>query len=91
MTTDELAMMSRSKRSRLSQPPIYKAIGERIKTEREAAGLSQNDLAERIGTHRPSISVIEKGQQKCAVHELIAIARALHVSVCYLLLGLEGD
>ena len=84
-------MSTRSKLSRASQPTIYKAIGKRIRTERTAAGLSQSALAQIIEMHRPSLTLIELGQQKCAVHELLAIADALGFSVCDLIAELEAS
>jgi transcriptional regulator with XRE-family HTH domain len=78
-------VMSKSRKSRLGTPPIYKEIGERIKKERIALKLTQEDLAFLIGQHRPSITLIELGQQKVAVHELLAIAEALGVPISCLL------
>lgn len=89
MTTTPTNTLSRSQMQRAATPPIYKAIGARIKEKRTAAGLSQSALAQRIGTNRPSLTLIEHGQQKCAVHELLAIAEVLNVPVCELLAGLE--
>jgi DNA-binding XRE family transcriptional regulator len=66
---------------------LYQTIGARIKTAREEAGLSQHELAARIGIHRPSLTLIEQGTQKCAIHELLAIANTLRVSACWLLLA----
>lgn len=78
-------MKSRSTISREATPPVYKEIGLRIKKRRCTCGLSQRQLAERIGQHRPSITLIEAGKQKVAVHELMSIAEALGVSIGCLL------
>jgi len=76
---------SRSAISRASTPAIYKEIGLRIRFRRYDCGLSQEQLAERIGQSRPALTLIEAGKQKVAVHELIAIADALGVSMGCLL------
>lgn len=76
--------------SRHSTPPLYKTLGERIKTARVATGMSQVALAERIGTHRTSLTLIESGQQRCAIHELLAIAKVLSIPAGELLAELEA-
>lgn len=84
-------MTSRASLSRAGTPDLYKALGARIKEQRVIANLSQRALAECIGTNRPSLTLIEAGQQRCALHELLAIADVLHVPVCDLLAGLEAE
>lgn len=74
----------------MSEPSIYQALGDRIRRNRTAIGMSQGALARAIGMHRPSLTLIETGQQKCAIHELLAISNVLHVSTYDLLLGLEA-
>lgn len=60
---------------------IYKAIGSRVKAKREQADLKQDQLAERVGLTRTSISNIENGRQRIQVHTLFMIAEALNVPV----------
>lgn len=76
---------SDSRKSREATPAIYSDIGLRIRTRRYDCGLSQAQLAERIGQNRCSLTQIELGKQKVAVHELIAIAQVLGVPVHCLL------
>ncbi len=67
-----------------------KAIGRRIKDERERRDISQNRLAELAGiAHRQSIGRIEDGDRKLQAVELYGIANALGVRAEYLL-GLDG-
>ena len=56
---------------------FYKQIGGRIAEKREAAELSQTQLAERAGLSRSTIANIESGRQQLLVHVLVAVARAL--------------
>lgn len=58
---------------------IYDYIGARIRSEREAAALSQEDLGGRVGLTRTSISNIELGHQKIQIHTLYDIASTLGV------------
>ena len=53
--------------------------GQNIKAAREAAGISQTELAERIGTTRQQIGKYETGEQDMTVARLVQIATALGV------------
>ncbi len=64
---------------------LYSIIGKLVRTERERAKLTQDELAHRVGLTRTSISNIESGRQKIQVHTLYALAEALHVSADTLL------
>jgi transcriptional regulator with XRE-family HTH domain len=56
-------------------------FGARLKTLREAAGLSQADLAGRAGMHRFGVAKIEQGLREPGWLTVLALARALGVSV----------
>lgn len=57
----------------------------RIVLAREAAGLSQTELASMIGIHPSTLNGYEKGNHDPKSTGWIAIAKACHVSVDYLL------
>ena len=57
-----------------------KAIGTRIKTAREARGLTQEQLAEIIGVTPTHMSVIERGVKAPRLETFIKIANALDVT-----------
>ncbi len=63
-----------------SENELYKVIGELVRTARERAGWTQNDLARLAGLTRTSITNLESGNQKLRVHTLFNIAQALGVS-----------
>lgn len=69
----------------LNEKQLYQAIGKRIRSARENAKLTQNELAQRVDVARTSITNIESGQQKIQVYTLYAIANVLNVSVLNLL------
>jgi DNA-binding XRE family transcriptional regulator len=50
-----------------------------VRLWREHRGLTQQELAKRIGTSKPYLSQIENGKRKGTVETLKAIARALDV------------
>ncbi len=59
---------------------VYRLIGERIRDERRKQGLTQEELAHRVGLNRASITNVEQGRQKLLVHTLIDIANSLNIS-----------
>lgn len=65
-------------------------IGGRLREEREGRGLSQRELARRLGVSPSLISQIESGQSKPSVSSLYAIVTELGVSVDQLFGG-HGD
>ena len=64
-------------------------IGNRIKSRREAMGLSQVALGRLIGVEQPSISNWEKNEHTPPRSRIGKLARALHVSVSWLEYGLH--
>ena len=64
---------------------LEEIIGMNIAKYREAAGLTQAVLAERIGISTAFVSRVERGQKKMKVETLYATAKALNVSVDALL------
>ena len=55
-------------------------VGRRIAELRQRAGLSQRELAERLGWARDTIAHYELGRRAIGLDRLAAIAAALHVS-----------
>ncbi len=60
-------------------------LGSRIKEAREKRGLSQRELASRVSKSPSAISSYESSVQTPPTDVLISIARALHVSIAYLI------
>ncbi len=65
-------------------------IGSRLRRERERVGISQRELARRIGLSASMVSQIESGQSKPSVSTLYAIVTELGVSVDDIFRG-HGD
>jgi transcriptional regulator with XRE-family HTH domain len=55
-------------------------FGPRLKELREAAGLTQSQLAERAGLHRQGIVKLERGEREPAWGTVLALMDALGVS-----------
>jgi len=65
--------------------PAYEALIEILIAEREAAGLTQRELAERLNRLHSFIGKIETGTRHINVIEFIEVARALNVEPTRLL------
>ena len=57
--------------------PAYRAVAAALATARSDAGVSQRELAKRMGTLPSVIAKIETGSRRVDVLELIQIAQAL--------------
>lgn len=64
-------------------------FGKRLKELRQGAGLTQQQLAERIWVTKASISYYELSERDPSPEILVKIAKAFHVTTDYLL-GLEN-
>lgn len=64
---------------------LYARIGAAIRSKRGALGLSQAQLAKRVGLGRTSITMIEQGSQSLLVHQLLQFASALRTTPAELL------
>ena len=62
-----------------------KAIGQRIKLTREAKGLTQEQIAEKVGLSASHISVIERGIKTPRLETLVEILNILEVDANYIL------
>ena len=60
---------------------FYLDVGRRVRAARSVAGLTQAQLADRVGLRRSSIANLEAGRQRFLLHFVAAIAGALAVAV----------
>jgi DNA-binding XRE family transcriptional regulator len=60
---------------------VYKTFGVRVKSKRQAKGISQLDLAEAVGLSRTSLTNIENGRHKPVLHVAIKICQILKMKV----------
>jgi transcriptional regulator with XRE-family HTH domain len=64
---------------------FYAEFGIKLKRAREKAGLTQKQLADRVELPRTSVTNIEHGRQRIALHQLIQFGQALGVEPLELL------
>lgn len=61
-----------------------KELGNRLRTARDLAGLSQGQAAKKLGMHRPTISEIEAGRRNVKADELKSFANLYGVEMSWL-------
>lgn len=58
-------------------------VGEKVRDAREAAGLSQRDLAARMGTSQAAVARLETGGVSATLTTLQKVAAALHLKITF--------
>lgn len=62
--------------------PRQRALIEFLISRREAAGLTQADLAKQLGEYQSFVARLESGQRRIDVVEFLALADALKFDPC---------
>lgn len=70
---------------KLSDEDRRKRFGARLRTVRQLRGLTQAGLAKEIGISKQAITTYETGRREAGYRNLIALSRALEVSIDWLL------
>lgn len=60
--------------------PFYAEFGKLVRAHRQKLGLTQDQLGERVGLSRTSITNIEQGRQKILLHQLFLLAESLDIN-----------
>lgn len=68
-----------------SSQPLLRKVGDRVRSARATAGLSQEELAHRAGLDRSYMSGIERGVRNVTLLKLQSVARALRLPIRELL------
>ena len=66
-----------------------KDIGKRIFNRRKEMGMSRKQLKESVGISEVYLGMIERGERGTSIAHMVKIAKALEVSMDYLILGKE--
>ena len=56
---------------------LYATIGSYIANKRSVLGMTQGELAKKVGISRPSLANMERGKQVIALHHLYSLTNAL--------------
>ncbi|UVI39671.1 helix-turn-helix transcriptional regulator [Qipengyuania spongiae] len=65
----------------MDERAIYVALGEAVLVRRKHLGLTQAQVAKKVGVSRESIANIEAGRQRVLLHHVYGLARALDLKV----------
>lgn len=71
--------------------PAQIELGSRARERRHELGLSQMQLAERIGLHFTFVSSVERGERNLSLSSLLVLASGLEIDPSDLVVGLEWD
>jgi transcriptional regulator with XRE-family HTH domain len=63
------------------------SMADRLRQAREAAGLSQGQVAKKLEMHRPTISEIEAGRRKVSAEEVGQFAEIYGVALKWIISG----
>jgi ribosome-binding protein aMBF1 (putative translation factor) len=89
MKTRRLDQMSTEERAEFdatyAATKLALEVGEQVRDARETAGLSQRELASRMGTSQAAIARLEAGGVGATLTTLQKVATALHLEVSVLL------
>ena len=73
-----------------AKPPVSAGLGNRIRTARRDANMSQGQLATSLNTTQSAISLYEAGQRSVGIDMLLNVAKILNRPLHYFL-GEDGD
>jgi len=74
-----------------TQNKLRNTIADRVRTLRKAAGLTQEQLAEKAGIGPEHLSKIETSTRLPSLDALVGLAFAMHVEPADLIGGIAGD
>ncbi len=74
----------------MSKANLQRQFGTLIRRRREAAGLTQEAIADEAGLHRTYISLLERGQRAPTIEVVRRLARALDTTMTSIIAELEG-
>ena len=80
-----LGQMSEAELAEFDATKLALEVGEQVRDAREAAGLTQRELASRMGTSQAAIARLEAGGVGATLTTLQKVATALNLEVAVLL------
>lgn len=69
----------------ITHKQVLEKFGQKMQKVRQSIGVTQEELAARLGMHRTYIGLIERGERNPTIRTLYKIAKALKVQASDLL------
>ncbi len=66
-------------------------VGRRVRAIRQKRGLTQQELADLLGTNQSHVANVERGERGVTIHQIVKMAKALQASTDEILLGDKND
>jgi transcriptional regulator with XRE-family HTH domain len=63
------------------KPRVLLEFGNKVRTYRTKAGLSQEQLAEMAGVHRTYIGMVERAEKNITLTNILKISKALGLNI----------
>ena len=76
---------------RRATPDIRERFGYAVKVRREALGLTQEDLADKAGSHRTYLSDVERGTRNLSLVNIERLAAELSILMSELFAAVESN
>jgi len=73
----------------LQDTRFLRELGFRIREQRLAHELTQEDLRQKCGLHRTFVGSVERGERNVSILNLRVLAKALRIGLVDLLVGLD--
>lgn len=77
--------------TRSTHYPRYKRFLDALREARQAAGVTQTELADRIGNRQVFVSKLERGDRRLDVVDLIEYCEAAGIDAVAFFIRLKGD
>jgi transcriptional regulator with XRE-family HTH domain len=87
----DLLVDYRDVKERIMKHPVDSHVGKRIRHRRWMLGMTQQQLADRVGIKFQQIQKYETGMNRVSASRLYDIARVLEVPVAFFFEGLDGS
>ena len=84
-----MALFGHSSDPAAMETDLKSIVGRNVRAAREASGMTQEQLAEAVGRHIDSISLVERGKALPALDTLIGISQSVGLSLDVLTASFE--
>ena len=71
------------------QSPVHEEFGRRVRRQRDALGLTQEEIAERSSLHVSYVAQVERGERNISLTNMLKVADALDLDPGDLVAGLK--